>query len=115
VLEAPDASAALSLVTTRPDISLVFSDVVMPGKMSGYELYDAVRVTRPNLPVLLTTGYPRGLNPQQKHGEPGLTVLQKPYETKVMLQCIAARLARRPIIMSTPRHEGWRQASRDHS
>ena len=35
----------------------MFSDIVMPGGMTGYEVAEWVHSTRPGLKVLLTTGY----------------------------------------------------------
>ena len=38
-------------------IDLVFSDIVMPGKMDGLGLARTIQAKRPSLPILLTTGY----------------------------------------------------------
>jgi PAS domain S-box-containing protein len=56
VLEASDAFQALEALQKDQDISLVFSDVVMPG-MDGGELARRVALLYPGLPVLLTSGY----------------------------------------------------------
>ena len=40
-----------------PTIDLVFTDVVMPGRMDGLALARAIREKHPGLPVLVTTGY----------------------------------------------------------
>jgi signal transduction histidine kinase len=58
VLQAADGEQALELVRNRPDIRLLFTDVVMPG-INGRELADQARQLRPDLPVLFTTGYTR--------------------------------------------------------
>jgi PAS domain S-box-containing protein len=58
---------------TRP--KLIFSDIVMPGGISGLELARKVRDRFPELPILLTTGYS-----EQVTGNHGFPVLQKPYE-----------------------------------
>lgn len=58
VLEAPDGEHALRVIEQRPDIRLLFTDVVMPG-INGRELADRARSFRPDLPVLYTTGYTR--------------------------------------------------------
>jgi CheY-like chemotaxis protein len=57
VLSAVDAAMALSILDRDPSIELLFSDVVMPGEMSGSELVEHARRTRPGLKVLLTSGY----------------------------------------------------------
>jgi len=64
---------------------LVFSDVVMPGGISGIELAEKVRSRFPELPILLTTGYSEDVG-----GSHGFPVLQKPYE----LDSLAGALAR---------------------
>jgi PAS domain S-box-containing protein len=55
VISAADAEAAL-LVLGREPIDLLFTDVLMPG-MSGLELAARARERRPDLPVLLASGY----------------------------------------------------------
>jgi nitrogen-specific signal transduction histidine kinase/CheY-like chemotaxis protein len=57
VTEATSAGAALSIVDGDEPIVLVFTDVIMPGGMNGVELANAITQRRPDLPVLLTSGY----------------------------------------------------------
>ena len=75
VLVAEDGEAALRLLedgARRPDI--VFSDVVMPGSVSGIDLAHILRQRYPGLPVILATGYT-----EQQISVPGVQVLAKPY------------------------------------
>lgn len=58
VLEAPGGEAAIAVLRERPDIRLLFTDVVMPD-VDGRQLADRARLIRPDLPVLFTTGYTR--------------------------------------------------------
>ncbi|MBS0529729.1 MAG: PAS domain S-box protein, partial [Proteobacteria bacterium] len=51
-----NAESALKEIESN-GIDLVFSDIVMPGKMDGLGLAKVLRATHPQLPVLLTTGY----------------------------------------------------------
>jgi PAS domain S-box-containing protein len=53
---AADASAALAELE-RDGIDIVFSDVVMPGKMDGLGLAKTIREKNPKIPILLVTGY----------------------------------------------------------
>jgi PAS domain S-box-containing protein len=64
---------------------LVFTDIVMPGGISGIELAGRVRKRFPELPILLTTGYS-----EEVGGSHGFPVLQKPYE----LESLAAALGK---------------------
>ena len=56
VFDAYNGHHALALLEARPEISLLFIDVRMPG-MSGPELAEAVRRRRPDIRVVLTSGY----------------------------------------------------------
>lgn len=54
---AENATQALEILATEEGIDLLFSDVVMPGGMNGYELAQRAIEQRPGLKVLLTSGY----------------------------------------------------------
>jgi len=54
---AEDAEQALDVLRQNPEIELLFSDVVMPGGMSGYDLANKAKELRPNLRILLTSGF----------------------------------------------------------
>jgi PAS domain S-box-containing protein len=57
-------------------IDLVFSDIVMPGRLDGLGLARIIKQMRPDLPILLTTGYSDAL----RNARSDFKVLQKPYE-----------------------------------
>jgi CheY-like chemotaxis protein len=69
----------------RNGIDLLFSDIVMPGKMDGIGLARRVRQHKPGLPILLTTGYAATLEP---HVE--FPLLKKPYQIHELSQALAA-------------------------
>lgn len=56
VIEAESGRAALASLAQRPDIALLITDQAMPG-MTGTQLIETVRERRPNLPIILATGY----------------------------------------------------------
>jgi signal transduction histidine kinase/CheY-like chemotaxis protein len=58
---------------------VLFTDVVMPGTMSGMDLVAWCRTHRPTLRTVVATGY------TTQHAEPGMTVLRKPYEIEDLL------------------------------
>jgi CheY-like chemotaxis protein len=66
---------------------LIFSDVIMPGGISGIELAQKVRERFPELPILLTTGYS-----EQVGGSHGFPVLQKPYEMGALASALGGLL-----------------------
>jgi CheY-like chemotaxis protein len=66
-------------------IDLVFSDIVMPGKMDGLGLAQAIRAKHPRLPILLATGYSDTL----RRTSLGFQILQKPYEIHELSEALA--------------------------
>ena len=66
-------------------VDLVFSDIVMPGKMDGLALAQAIREKYPRLPILLATGYSDALRKVSL----GFQVLRKPYEIHELSQALA--------------------------
>jgi CheY-like chemotaxis protein len=57
VIEADNGKRALELLKEHPNVALLFTDIVMPGGMTGDELARAARAERPDLAVLFTSGY----------------------------------------------------------
>ena len=57
VIEADRGAAALLLLAAHPRITMIFTDIVMPGGMNGDELAEAALDVKPNLKVLFTSGY----------------------------------------------------------
>jgi PAS domain S-box-containing protein len=72
---ASDAETALAEIEAD-GIDLVFSDIIMPGKMDGLKLALTIRERNPTLPILLTTGY----SESAKHVRSDFPVLRKPYQ-----------------------------------
>jgi CheY-like chemotaxis protein len=79
VVEAGDARQALTLLGNGPDIDLLFTDVVLPGAVTGRVLADKARAINPALPVLFTTGYTRNAIVHQGRLDPDVHLLNKPY------------------------------------
>ena len=71
--------------STAMRIDLVFSDIVMPGKMDGLALAQAIREKYPRLPILLATGYSDTLRKVSL----GFQILRKPYEIHELSQALA--------------------------
>lgn len=81
------AEDALALISER-SFDLVFSDVVMPG-MGGLRLAEILAVKRPELPVVLATGYSEEINQRGPSGRP---FILKPYRLTTLLEAIASAL-----------------------
>jgi two-component sensor histidine kinase/CheY-like chemotaxis protein len=56
-VEAVDADQALSILESRSDISLLFSDIQMPGSMDGLRLAHAVHDRWPSIKIILVSGH----------------------------------------------------------
>ncbi|HEY8336935.1 MAG TPA: PAS domain S-box protein [Tardiphaga sp.] len=79
VVAAVNGADALEKLRTHISIDVLFTDIVMPGGINGWELAERAQQVRPGLPVLLTSGY--ALETLVRHGQhrDGAVVLTKPY------------------------------------
>jgi nitrogen-specific signal transduction histidine kinase/CheY-like chemotaxis protein len=79
VLEAHDGPAALRILDRQPRVDLLFTDVVLPGGMTGAQVAAQAKAIRPSLKVLFTTGYAR--NSIIHHGrlDKGVQLIVKPF------------------------------------
>jgi DNA-binding response OmpR family regulator len=58
VIEASNAAEARETLLARADVHLMFTDVQMPGDSDGLDLVQWVRVTRPDVKIIVTSGLP---------------------------------------------------------
>jgi CheY-like chemotaxis protein len=79
VITAPDARVALEILRGPSRIDILFSDVVMPGGMNGAQLAVEARAIRPDLRVLLTSGYIATATGGVRDLPEGVPLLRKPY------------------------------------
>jgi nitrogen-specific signal transduction histidine kinase/CheY-like chemotaxis protein len=77
VTRVENADAALSVLAGDAPFGVVFSDVMMPGQLDGIDLSQEIKLRRPGLPVVLTTGHVEAA--KQKAEALGISVLPKPY------------------------------------
>ena len=93
VLTAGDGVSAMTLLQQHPDIDVLFSDIVMPGPVSGMELARHALATQPDIKVLLASGYSESwltdLPPQ-------CVFVAKPYRATQVLQILRAQAVQRP-------------------
>ena len=88
VLSAGDGATALRLLDSHREVSLLFTDVGLPGGMNGRQLAEQALRRHPRLKVLYTTGYARNAIVHQGRLDPGVEVVFKPFT----YSDIAARL-----------------------
>jgi PAS domain S-box-containing protein len=79
VISAVDAHEALARLSQHGDVDVLFSDIVMPGGMTGWELAERARAARPDIKVLLTSGYALETLASRGRLDPSVAVLNKPY------------------------------------
>ncbi len=86
VFEAGNGAAALAELAERPEVALLFTDMVMPGGMTGLELAEAALAVRPSLKILFTSGYaePAIARLGQQKG----AWLKKPYTAEELAETI---------------------------
>jgi len=92
VVVAEDGVEALEILKAMPDVRLLFTDVVMPRGLNGLELAAEAKKMRPDLPVLLTTGYSEQLMSRSDQLGPGMSWLNKPYLPEELAAKIRAAL-----------------------
>ncbi len=102
VLTAPDARAALAIIEDDVTIDLLFTDVIMPGNMTGHELAEIARARRPELPVLFTSGYVQDEIVHDGRLDEGVQLLGKPYTQKTLAQKLRVVLAMDGVTVPPP-------------
>ncbi|MEX0807531.1 MAG: ATP-binding protein [Dongiaceae bacterium] len=93
VVSARDGSEAIEALKRAEDFDLLFTDVVMPGGISGRQLAEAARTLRPTLPVLFTSGYTENAIVHHGRLDPGVHLLQKPYRKQDLAAKVRIALA----------------------
>jgi len=86
VRRAGDADEALSVARAHPELGLLVTDVMMPGDKSGVDLASILSAERPDLPILLSSGY-TGQELAQARATPW-PLLRKPYALDALIRAI---------------------------
>jgi signal transduction histidine kinase len=82
VFTASDADEALRLLDEH-EVDLVFSDIVMPGSMNGVQLAQIIRDSRPQIALVLATGYSEDTSALD-----GIPTITKPYEIPAVVRVL---------------------------
>lgn len=92
ILEAGDALAALDILRGGPAVDLLFTDVVMPHGISGFDLAHSARAMRPSLKVLFTSGFPSATFSSAPEIAGDVRLLGKPYRKQELARTVRAAL-----------------------
>lgn len=79
VLEAANGPDALRILRQEPSVDLLFTDMILPGGMTGRNIADEALKFQPDLKVLYASGYTGDAIVHQGRLEPGVNLLPKPY------------------------------------
>jgi PAS domain S-box-containing protein len=91
-LEAVDGPSGLRLLRSRARIDLLVTDVGLPG-LTGHQLADQARETRPGLKILFMTGYAESAARSQGFLQPGMEMITKPFELDNLLRKIRSMVS----------------------
>lgn len=91
VVEADRAGQALAALDRHTEIDLLFTDMILPGGIGGRELAREARILKPDLRVLYTSGYLRGLRSDHRL-DPDDAFIGKPYRLRDLAEKIREAL-----------------------
>ena len=92
ILKAATAVEAIDLWRSHQDVRLLVTDLVLPGGVGGRDLAAALCAERPDLKVLLVSGYSADLSGTEIRQEPGRHFLQKPFTPDLFVDRVRACL-----------------------
>jgi signal transduction histidine kinase len=98
VLSSADAEQAATLIENGAHIDLLFTDVIMPGRVSSLELSEMVRRKLPQAQILFTSGYAEGVLAHDGKLPPGVHLLHKPYTAETLSARIRHLLRNRAAV-----------------
>ena len=89
--EASNGPEALTMLRSRLAVDLMFTDIIMPEGMTGYELAGQARDSRPGLKILFTSGY-TAIGAAQDRERGDVPLLSKPYRKSELAHFIRSAL-----------------------
>lgn len=92
MLVAVNAISGLEQFNSHPEIQFVFSDVIMPGGMNGIEMAEKMLMLRPDILILLATGYAEKSSKERILQNTHVQIVAKPYDTDLLPMLIGNML-----------------------
>lgn len=90
VIRVSTAEAALGALSDGRQVSVVFSDIMMPGGMNGIALAREIRRRKSEMPIILTSGYTQAATAEL--AEEGFAILHKPYDLRALHDALQTTL-----------------------
>ena len=91
-LEAHDAPSAVAILEADGPIDLLFSDVILPGGMSGSDIAARALELHPGVQILFTSGYPENALEHNEMDPETIEIIGKPYRQNILAKRIRAIL-----------------------
>jgi DNA-binding NtrC family response regulator len=85
VLSATTADEAAELLEDHPDVQLLVTDINLPGTTNGLKLAAATKTLRPDMNIIIVTGYSA---PKTDEIPPGSVFVPKPYNARTMIDAV---------------------------
>ena len=85
VLSATSADEAAELLDDHEDVQLLVTDINLPGTVNGLKLAAAVKARRPEMNIIIVTGYDA---PKNDEVSPGSLFIPKPYNARKMIEAV---------------------------
>jgi DNA-binding NtrC family response regulator len=79
------ASSRAELLDDHEDVQLLVTDINLPGTVNGLKLAAAAKARRPEMNIIITTGYSA---PKEDEIPPGSLFIPKPYNARKMIEAV---------------------------
>ncbi|MEJ1976015.1 MAG: response regulator [Acetobacteraceae bacterium] len=94
-VEAADGQAAVPILTSNVRLDLMITDVGLPG-LNGRQLAEIARQNRPDLKILLVTGYAEHATERAEFLAPGMEMVTKPFALEALARKIREMIESEP-------------------
>lgn len=102
VVVAASGLDALAILKSGQRFDLLFSDIVLPGGMTGVEMADQAKALAPDMEVMFTSGYSDAELMHDGRLDPGVRLLQKPFRRRDLARAVRAVLDAGPDARRQP-------------
>lgn len=94
VLAVGDAAQAVAAIESNSTVDILFTDITLPGSIDGLGLAEWLRLRRPAMPIILTSGGHNASKAAEAFGD--LPFFTKPYDVETLARCLRDLITERP-------------------